>query len=63
MRAAVIHARGLLRLGIHKQVANRLLEPFAHMSTLVTATEWGNFFALRAHPAVPNHDTPAMAEA
>lgn len=50
MRDAVRHARALLYLGCHKQVANRLLEPFAHMTTLATATEWGNFFSLRAHP-------------
>lgn len=49
--AAITHARELLERGVHKQIANRLLEPFAHMTTLVTATEWGNFFALRTHPA------------
>jgi hypothetical protein len=38
------------KVGAHKQLANRLTEPFAHMTTLVTATEWDNFFALRAHP-------------
>lgn len=47
---AIAHAERLLELGVHKQVVNRLLEPFAHMTTLVTATEWENFFALRAHP-------------
>jgi thymidylate synthase ThyX len=40
----------LSKLGVHKQLANRLTEPFAHMTSLVTATEWDNFFALRAHP-------------
>lgn len=40
----------LYKLGVHKQLANRLTEPFAHMTTLVTATEFENFFALRAHP-------------
>ncbi|MGI8546728.1 MAG: FAD-dependent thymidylate synthase [Gemmatimonadaceae bacterium] len=49
-QAAADHARTLLALGVHKQIANRLLEPFAHMTTLVTATEWDNFFSLRAHP-------------
>lgn len=44
---AVKRARELLDAGIHKSIANRLLEPFAHMTTLVTATEWDNFFALR----------------
>lgn len=38
------------KLGVHKQIANRLIEPFAHMTTLISGTEWGNFFNLRAHP-------------
>lgn len=37
--------------GLHKQVANRILEPWFHITVLVTATEWDNFFSLRAHPA------------
>jgi thymidylate synthase ThyX len=44
------YAKMLAKLDVHKQIANRLLEPFAHMTTLITATEWGNFFNLRAHP-------------
>jgi thymidylate synthase ThyX len=35
--------------GYHKQIVNRVLEPFAHINVLVTATEWANFFALRDH--------------
>ena len=27
-----------------------MLEPFAHIRVVVTATEWGNFFGLRMHP-------------
>lgn len=46
---AVHHADKLAEMGVHKQVVNRLLEPFMHITTLVTATEWTNFFALRAH--------------
>jgi len=34
---------------IHKQVASRVLEPFSYISVVVTATEWENFFQLRAH--------------
>lgn len=34
----------------HKQIVNRLLEPFQYISVVVTATEWDNFFALRCHP-------------
>lgn len=33
----------------HKQIVNRLLEPWMWAHTLVTATEWRNFFALRLH--------------
>lgn len=36
-------------LNVHKQLANRLLEPFMWHTLLVTATEWSNFFNLRAH--------------
>lgn len=38
-------------LGVHKQVTNRLLEPFMWVKVIVTATEWDNFFDLRLHPA------------
>mgnify|MGYP003585699127 CR=1 FL=1 len=40
-------AQNLLDLGVHKQVANRILEPFMWAHTIVTATEWDNFFKLR----------------
>lgn len=48
--AAADFAEKMTTLGLHKQVANRILEPFQWMRTLVTATEWDNFFALRMHP-------------
>ena len=47
---AVTAAKGFAGAGYHKQVVNRLLEPFGHISVVVTATEWDNFFALRCHP-------------
>jgi len=37
-------------LNVHKQVANRLLEPFMWHTVIVTATEWDNFWNLRCHP-------------
>lgn len=46
---AVHQARRLVSLDVHKQIVNRLLEPFMWHTVIVTATEWGNFFALRAH--------------
>lgn len=36
-------------VNLHKQVVNRLLEPFQTMKTVVTATEWENFYWLRNH--------------
>lgn len=47
---AVERARVIAVEGAHKQIVNRLLEPFGHISVVVTATEWDNFFALRCHP-------------
>lgn len=37
-------------LGIHKQVVNRLVEPWSHITVVMTATDWDNFFKLRIHP-------------
>lgn len=42
-------AAKLAAVGVHKQWANRLLEPFGWHTVVVTATEWENFFALRTH--------------
>lgn len=47
---AVEAAWAFAAAGYHKQVVNRLLEPFGHISVVCTATEWDNFFALRCHP-------------
>jgi thymidylate synthase ThyX len=33
--------------GVHKQIVNRILEPFIHINVVVTATEYMNFFGLR----------------
>lgn len=33
----------------HKQIVNRLLEPWMHINVLVTSTDWNNFFHLRCH--------------
>lgn len=49
-RAACIVAWGMTKTKLHKQVANRILEPWQHMHTILSATEFDNFFALRCHP-------------
>lgn len=48
-RSACESAEKLQALGLHKQIVNRVLEPFQTMKTVVTATEWDNFFELRNH--------------
>lgn len=49
-KAACMFAKGLSKLGVHKQIANRLLEPFQYIQVVVTSTQWDNFFELRDHP-------------
>jgi len=44
------YTKYLLGCNLHKQLANRIMEPWAHIHVVVTATEWDNFFALRVHP-------------
>jgi thymidylate synthase ThyX len=43
-------AASLAELGVHKQYANRMLEPFAYVHGVISGTEWDNFFKLRCHP-------------
>lgn len=46
---AVIGARRLFDAGAHKQIVNRLLEPFSHINVVCSSTDYENFFALRRH--------------
>lgn len=46
---AAISAKFLSEQGLHKQVVNRILEPWQLMKTVLTATEFDNFFWLRKH--------------
>ena len=41
---------GMNKLGLHKQIANRPLETWQWMQTIITSTEWDNFEHLRIHP-------------
>lgn len=49
---ARIVSQGCERMGhkLHKQWANRPLEPFSNIYTVVTSTYWNNFYQLRRHP-------------
>ena len=44
---AIKHAKRLLDKGVHKQITNRLLEPFLWHTVIITATEWSNWDHLR----------------
>lgn len=47
--AMVDFANQLAELEVHKQYANRILEPFAHITVVCSATDYANFYALRCH--------------
>lgn len=44
---AISAARTLHDYGAHHQIVNRILEPYQWITTIITATEWENFFDLR----------------
>jgi hypothetical protein len=48
--SAIYYAELLSKAGYHKQIVNRLTEPFSHIKVVMTATELANFFHLRRHP-------------
>lgn len=48
-KEAAYSAESMTEFGAHKQIANRILEPFQTMKTVVTTTEWENFYWLRNH--------------
>jgi thymidylate synthase ThyX len=47
-RSSVRKAKELDKLGLHKQYINRILEPYTHITVVCTATDYANFFNLRA---------------
>jgi len=49
--AAADHAQKLADLGAHKQIVNRILEPFLHINVVASATDINNFFGLRLDAA------------
>jgi len=52
---AIASAKLFDEAGYHKQLVNRLLEPFMHIEVLISCTNWSNFLALRDHPAAEPH--------
>jgi hypothetical protein len=52
---AVEIAEAFSDAGYHKQIANRLLEPFMWIDVLTTSTSWANFLHLRDHKDAEPH--------
>jgi hypothetical protein len=50
-------ARSLMKRGVHKQIANRLLAPFQWITVVASGTSdaWANFFHLRCHKMAEPH--------
>ncbi len=50
---ALAGAISLMKIGVHKQIANRVLMPWLYTTLVVTAVDqwWEHFFSLRAHYA------------
>lgn len=64
MESQIAYAKAMCALGIdddsrpisaHKQIVNRMLEPYMHIKVLVSATEWSNFIGLRDHGDAEPH--------
>lgn len=53
--AAVEIAGAYMNAGYHKQIPNRLLEPFSWIDTLITSNDWANFLWLRDHKDAEPH--------
>lgn len=49
MRKAIKFADKQHKLGLHKEIVNRYLEPYMWHTAIITATDWDNFFNLRLH--------------
>ena len=49
MESAIKYSKELADLGVHKQICNRITEPWMTMRTVISGTEWNNFWWLRCH--------------
>jgi hypothetical protein len=52
---AAMYAGALLDLNIHKTMPNRLLEPFAWSTLIISATDWDGFWEQRCSPLAELH--------
>jgi thymidylate synthase ThyX len=47
---AIARAKTGIEIGLHKQIINRILEPFSTITVICSGTEYQNFFNQRCHP-------------
>lgn len=50
MHTSISYARSLNELGVHKQVVNRIIEPYSNIKLIISTTSFTNFFNLRIAP-------------
>jgi hypothetical protein len=55
MEQAVNAAQAFDAAGYHKQIVNRLIEPYSHIRVVMTGDQWDNFHALRDHEMAEPH--------
>jgi hypothetical protein len=59
---AVSSVKKLQAIGLHKQLTNRLLEPWLWHTAIISATEWDNFFGQRSAINPETNQPYAMPE-
>jgi thymidylate synthase ThyX len=60
LESAKLFAGRLAEVGVHKQLANRLIEPFCWHTVICSSTEFSNYWGLRISPlAQPEIQTPS----
>lgn len=52
---ALKHTRRGVELNLHKQIPNRLIEPWMWITVIMSSTTWTNYIGLRDHPAAEPH--------
>ncbi len=62
-REVVKGVKKLQALGLHKEIANRPLDPFSWVTMLISATDWENFFEQRLVGEGVQAEHRALAEA
>lgn len=53
--SAIFRAKDLQDLGLHKQIVNRIVEPWMWITIIVSATSYDNVWGLRCHPDAEPH--------